>query len=140
MNLTTTNATANPIFKGPRTRTLPRTTLQPLAFTDQILANGSFAEKRMLLLSGAVSSSVSSVAPAQDQPPPHGTAPPPAMGASSSSMMGIVFSVEALPSVRLCRVPSIRKYGYTESTRAWDSTEAPGSRAPKPTRDPPRDN
>ena len=100
MNLTTTNATANPIFKGPRTRTLPRTTLQPLAFTDQILANGSFAEKRMLLLSGAVSSSVSSVAPAQDQPPPHGTAPPPpAMGASSSSMMGIVFSVEVPANV-----------------------------------------
>ena len=100
MNLTTTNATANPIFKGPRTRTLPRTTLQPLAFTDQILANGSFAEKRVLLLSGAVSSSVSSVAPAQDQPPPHGTAPPPpAMGASSSSMMGIVFSVEVPANV-----------------------------------------
>jgi len=73
---------------------------KPLAFTDQILANGSFAEKRMLLLSGAVSSSVSSVAPAQDQPPPHGTAPPPPpMGASSSSMMGIVFSVEVPANV-----------------------------------------
>ena len=99
MNPTTINATADPIFKGPRTRTLPRTTLQPPAFTDQILANGSFAEKRALLLSGAVSSSVSSVAPAKDRPPPHGTAPrPPAMG-DSSSMMGIVFSVEVPANV-----------------------------------------